>query len=107
MKTLSKMVLVSLAATLLGSGASFAEQVVRRIDHPNGQSTYVVVPRERAHRVPTIGVYAGETRTYAGERVLDGDVIVRSQPGMTDPQGRTMIPLHRGRGEVIYVPVQP
>jgi hypothetical protein len=98
MKTPSKTLLATLAVTLVGATAAFADHTVRRIDHPNGPATYVAAPHDRS--TATIGVYAGE-RSFGGR-----DVTVRTDANMKDSGGRTLVPLHRGRGEVIYVPTQ-
>jgi hypothetical protein len=106
MKIISKSILAALAVTLLSSGAVFADDVVRRIDHPNGPATYVTAPAEdRAfasteRRGATIGVYAGN-RSFGGR-----DEAGRSEIGLTDAQGRTLVPIHQGRGQTLYTPVQ-
>lgn len=100
MNTLSKILLTIAAAVTVGSGAAMADTVVRRIDHPNGPPTFVTVPEE--YRSPTIGVYRDG---YVVEGPVVEEVVVESAPGKTDSLGRTLIPIHRGRGEVIYVPI--
>ena len=99
MKTLSKSLMTALAVAILGSGAAFAEHTVQRIDHPNGQPTFA--PARHPRTTATIGVYAG------GRAVGDREVVTKAEVGNTDINGRTLVPIHRGRGEVLYVPVQP
>lgn len=103
MKILSKPILLTLAATLLGTGVGFSEHVVRRIDHPNGPATYIPAPHERSERVPTIGVYAGESRFHSRRE----GVVERSVEGRTNAERRATLPIHRGRGDVIHVPAHP
>ena len=98
MKTLTKMSLLALAATLLASGSAFAEYgsgyVVKRIDHPNGPPTFATVPVEPRS---TIAVYV-EGRSFGRPVVVERDYLVREDELVTRP-----IPIHRGRGETIYV----
>lgn len=99
MSILSKSILAALAVTALSSGAAFADNVVTRIDHPNGPATYVAGPEHGRGFVDrgggvTIGVFAGD-RSF-GARV---------EPGMYDASGRTLIPIHHGRGQVDYMAV--
>jgi hypothetical protein len=107
MKLIPKTLFAALAVTLLTSGSLFAADAVRRIDHPNGPATYVTAPGEgRGFLSPesrggtTIGVYAGE-RSF-GRR----DREARYEVGLNDSEGRTMVPLHRGRGQTLYIPVE-
>ena|SRR5947209_16778155 len=106
MKIISKISLAALAVSLLSSGAVLADDVVRRIDHPNGPATYVTAPSEdRAFTAPdrrgaTIGVYAGN-RSFAGRNeTANGGV------GLTDAEGRTLVPIHYGRGQTIYTRIE-
>jgi hypothetical protein len=95
MKSISKLSLLAALATIVSS-AAYA-------DDPQLQNR-IAMQRQEAERyqpTATIGVYADERAI--GERY----VTVRTEPGMTDASGRTLVPLHLGRGEVIYVPVQP
>lgn len=104
MKLISK---VLLAAALLSSGAAFADDlVVQRIDHANGPATYVTAPAQNRsfvssdNRGATIGVYAG-SRSVGGR-----DAGVRGNVGLNDEQGRTLVPIHHGRGQTSYTSVQ-
>jgi hypothetical protein len=102
----SKALLTVLAGSLLSSGALFADNVVTRIDHPNGPATYITTPdRGRDFAAerrsgPTIGVYAGQ-RSFG--RGLEA---VRTETGLTDSSGRTLVPFHHGRGQVDYIAVE-
>jgi hypothetical protein len=98
MKTLPTVLAASFAVALLGASSAYADHMVRRIDHPNGPPTFIPVPHERARA--TIGVYAGE-RSFATRQTE-----VRRWARQRDSEGRTLVPLHRGRGEVISVPVE-
>jgi hypothetical protein len=89
----SQLLLTALAATLLSSGAVFADNAITRIDHPNGPATYVSTPDRGA----TIGVYAGD-RSFGRRQET-----ARSESGSSDSSGRTLVPIHHGRGQVDYV----
>lgn len=104
MKVYSSILLAALAFTF-SSTPALAEHLVHRIDHPNGPATYVTKPDEsrrsvfQGSRGATIGVYAGE-RSFGRQ-----DRETRWEP-MTDNEGRMLVPIHNGRGQTQWVPVQ-
>jgi hypothetical protein len=102
MKLISPTVLAALAVTLLNSSAVFAEDTVRRIDHPNGPATYVTVPSDARGFAwnESSGVFAGDRSFGWHDRAL------RSDAGMNDREGRTLLPIHRGRGQTLHAPVE-
>lgn len=101
MKTLSEIFAVALAVTLFGAGTSFAQYpdyVVKRIEHPNGPPTFAYVPVDKADGYQeghTVGLYR------EGRGVARPGTIVES-----DEEVVVDVPIHRGRGDVIYVPVR-
>lgn len=98
MKTLSKVSLLALAATLLATGSAIADNVygyvVKRIDHPNGQPTFATVPVERPS---SVAVYI-EGRTFGRPVVVERNIIVREDELRTRP-----VVIQRGRGETLYI----
>ena len=93
MKSITKLSLLAAISTILSSAAN--------ADDPQLQNRIAMQRQEmeRAREGATIGVYA-DARPI-GEHVS----IVPGQVGLTDAEGRQLIPLHYGRGEVIYVPM--
>lgn len=96
MKTVPKFLVGALAVMMLGAGASLAQYpdyVVKRIEHPNGQPTFAYVPVDKADGYQeghTVALYREGRGVGPAGTVLEEDVVVD-------------VPLHRGRGEVIYV----
>ena len=106
MKLISPLTLVALAVTL-SSSALLADDIVRRIDHPNGPATYVTArvdnrePSSWERRSgPTIGVLAGERSVGARERTT------RVEAGSGDQDDRGNVVIHKGRGQTWHVPAQ-
>lgn len=99
MKTVSKLLAAALAVTMLGAGASFAQYpdyVLKRIEHPNGPPTFAYVPVDKADGYQdghTVGLYREGRGVASGGRIVEEEVIVD-------------VPIRRGRGDVIYVPVR-
>ena len=100
MNTLTKILLTAAAAAAIITGVAMGDTIVHRIDHPNGPPTFVAVPER--DRAPSIAVYS------EGYIIEDQPLtlVLEEAPGNTDSLGRTLIPIHRGRGEVFYVPIE-
>lgn len=87
--TPSKLIVTAAAAMLLTTGAALADREVKRIDHPNGKSTFAVKPSKRT---TTVAVYAN------GQGVApEVDGSAKRAEGRT-----TRIQLGRGQ----YIPVR-
>lgn len=101
MKTLPKILAAVAAVTLFGAGTSFAQYpdyVLKRIEHPNGPPTFAYVPVDKADGYQeghTVGVYREGRGVARG-----GTILERDEEVVVD------VPIHRGRGDVIYVPVR-
>ncbi len=89
MQTPSKVVLAVAATMLLTSGAALANREVRRIDHPNGPSTYVVKPSKR---ITTIAIDA-KGRGISGDEAADAGAA-----------SKRTVRIQMGRGQ--YIPVR-
>lgn len=101
MKTLPKLLAALATVTLFGTGSSFAEYpdyVLKRIEHPNGPPTFAYVPVDKAggyQEGHTVGLYRESRGVGRGRTIVERDETV-----VVD------VPIHRGRGEIIYVPVR-
>jgi hypothetical protein len=107
MKPIPQSLWATLAVTCLASSVVFADDAVRRIDHPNGPATYVTAPGEGR------GVLARDNRSSATIGVLAGgrsfgarDQMTRSDVSLSGSDTVTIVPLHHGRGQTDYIRVE-
>ena len=56
--TTTKLALAAFAASIIGSGAALAGPTMSRIDHGNGQPTFIYGPQSNGPVASTIGIYA-------------------------------------------------
>jgi len=74
MKSIKKIALAAFAVSILGASVASADSLVTRLDHSNGQPTFVYGPQWNGPIATTIGVYSNG-RTF-GTTSTSADTVV-------------------------------
>jgi hypothetical protein len=83
MKTVTKLALAAFAVSIMGTGAAMAGSAVTRVDHPNGQATFVYGPQSNGPIATTIGVY--ENRRSFGTVSASDSAVTRAEHSNGSP----------------------